>query len=634
MSVKIIDTLKQKNNGAFPIVEAVDVAVTSAIRLPEALAAKADASALAQTEAVISTKANTSDVETATANLQGQINQIEISASAEAVVAPEVAAARVDSEGTEYPTLKDRIDATEAMSDSIKTDVDTLKGFEVDPVFDDEYVGWYAKSDKTIAKNNAYGLSNPIELPIFAKKIKLKAKNNKTINQYILTAFVADTPTLSVGQLVKGVILSNNGTAEIELTEHKKMYLYFSDNNAASGYTGPDSWETEVDITIGDNEWYDDITETLTETEETVDSIKDGCVHEVDLLEDVTWTNGYAVFANGTILAVNGYSYTDLIHLKKGDKIHLTSKDASGENVARVSKWTSGGTFISVLSLGTTTLTTYDYTATAADEYIRLCKQNTNTFIAKVAGHEAGDSLESYVERSIYDEIYADLVDLSMFSDIAACGDSYTSGTLFSDASTLQGEFEEISWGKDLERLSGVSVSVYASGGADTKTFQTRASCLPKILSDPAKELYIIGLAINDYTTYGGNAGSINDIKEDYTQNEDTYYGNYGKIIAQIQAHAPKAKIVLVKCWLTYSPYVGMYNFSSTPIEEIAEHFGIQFIETKNDPFFASTFFKQSHVNHPIEATYSGMAKAVKRLVEMNIQSHYSYYRDYGFDSN
>ena len=61
----------------------------------------------------ISLKANTSDVNTATTNLQNQINQIEISASAEAVVAPEVAAARVGIDGTSYQTLKARLDNTD-----------------------------------------------------------------------------------------------------------------------------------------------------------------------------------------------------------------------------------------------------------------------------------------------------------------------------------------------------------------------------------------------------------------------------------------------------------------------------------------------------------------------------------------
>ena len=111
MSVKIIDTLKPKNNGSFPVVEAVDVAVSEELRLPEALASKADASALAETNAAVDSKANSSDLATATANLQGQINQIEISATAEAVVAPEVAAARVDADGTSYQTLKARCDS-------------------------------------------------------------------------------------------------------------------------------------------------------------------------------------------------------------------------------------------------------------------------------------------------------------------------------------------------------------------------------------------------------------------------------------------------------------------------------------------------------------------------------------------
>lgn len=56
-------------------------------------------------------KVDNSDFQMKTQNLQGQINQIVISSSAEAVVAPEVAAARVDFDGTEYETLKGRLDA-------------------------------------------------------------------------------------------------------------------------------------------------------------------------------------------------------------------------------------------------------------------------------------------------------------------------------------------------------------------------------------------------------------------------------------------------------------------------------------------------------------------------------------------
>jgi hypothetical protein len=107
MPVNIIDTLKPKNNGSFPVVEAADVSVSEELRLPEALAAKADVSDLATTNSTVATKADASALATATAELQGEINQIVISASSEAVVAPEVAAARVSSYGTEYSTLKE-----------------------------------------------------------------------------------------------------------------------------------------------------------------------------------------------------------------------------------------------------------------------------------------------------------------------------------------------------------------------------------------------------------------------------------------------------------------------------------------------------------------------------------------------
>lgn len=111
MAVEVIDKIKPKNGGSFPIVEAVDVEVSDGVRLPEALARKAAQTDLEELSSDLTSKASTSDLNTATANLQGQINQIEISATAEAVVAPEVAAARVGVAGVEYSTLKERIDA-------------------------------------------------------------------------------------------------------------------------------------------------------------------------------------------------------------------------------------------------------------------------------------------------------------------------------------------------------------------------------------------------------------------------------------------------------------------------------------------------------------------------------------------
>lgn len=144
MSVQVIDTLKPKNNGTFPIAEAVDIAVTSELRLPEALAAKADTSALAETNAAVAGKADASDI----TSLQAQIDQIEISASAEAVVAPEVIAARVSADNTTYSTLKERLDAEDAdlhgeISEIVSTEYDDAD-YTQRSTYEHTYAGYFS----------------------------------------------------------------------------------------------------------------------------------------------------------------------------------------------------------------------------------------------------------------------------------------------------------------------------------------------------------------------------------------------------------------------------------------------------------------------------------------------------------
>ena len=121
MPVYVIDTLKPKNGLDFAVVEAIDVAVEGYLNLADAVTHFATQSALAELTAALSDKADTSDI----TNLQSQIDQIVISASAEAVVAPEVAQARVDVNGIEHSTLKDRSDSDYNML-ALATEFDNL----------------------------------------------------------------------------------------------------------------------------------------------------------------------------------------------------------------------------------------------------------------------------------------------------------------------------------------------------------------------------------------------------------------------------------------------------------------------------------------------------------------------------
>lgn len=97
----------------------IDDSIELSARIPDienSLELKADADDLALVNIAVAAKANASDVSTAVEELQGEIDQIVISASAESVVAPEVAAARVDAFGTSFQTLKERIDWAQSRS--------------------------------------------------------------------------------------------------------------------------------------------------------------------------------------------------------------------------------------------------------------------------------------------------------------------------------------------------------------------------------------------------------------------------------------------------------------------------------------------------------------------------------------
>lgn len=163
MPVNVIGTLKPKNGGSFPIVEAIDVFVEGYQSLADAVSHFATDAMISAIELVLSGKANTSDVNTAVTNLQNQINQIEISASAESVVAPEVAAARVGADGTSYQTLKARLDAENAKAFQFRGELSDLNYLTIAEA---TQVGCYnARSATTeIMSDKPAGISGPFSL--------------------------------------------------------------------------------------------------------------------------------------------------------------------------------------------------------------------------------------------------------------------------------------------------------------------------------------------------------------------------------------------------------------------------------------------------------------------------------------
>ncbi len=214
---------------------------------------------------------------------------------------------------------------------------------------------------------------------------------------------------------------------------------------------------------------------------------------------------------------------------------------------------------------------------------------------------------------------------ISMFNSIGCCGDSYTAAQFYDANGQLIGDYQNLSWGKILERKCGLNASIFATSGDTTELFITRT--LPDLLADGAKDLYIFALGINDVANT--TLGTIADINDgDPSQNPNTFYGNYGKILAQVMAHAPNAKILLMKSLLPANST--QYNYSSEAIEEIAEHYGIGYLETYNNPFLASSLYINGmRGGHPTPALQSGMAKCIEELVNDVMTSNFAYFRDY-----
>jgi lysophospholipase L1-like esterase len=176
-----------------------------------------------------------------------------------------------------------------------------------------------------------------------------------------------------------------------------------------------------------------------------------------------------------------------------------------------------------------------------------------------------------------------------------------------------------MSWPQILARQTGSQAVNFTKGGLSTKTWLENTTWgLAKLLATEAQQLYIIALGINDSTQIGAGTlslGTIADVDtEDYTQNPNTFYGNYGRIIGNILAHAPYAKIACLS--------VARLNERGmdTHIKAIADKYGLPFIDLTSDPYFTSTVYYGSIIsNHPLTYGYAGMAKAIERLICLDV---------------
>ena len=231
--------------------------------------------------------------------------------------------------------------------------------------------------------------------------------------------------------------------------------------------------------------------------------------------------------------------------------------------------------------------------------------------------------LSEYVKKSELTDLYKKS-DISMFESVGVIGDSYASGGMVIDGEIVVSY--GISWPQILKRKTGVNFVNYSFAGATCKTWISNSSYgLEKLKSDDKRDLYCICMGINDADRQETEpTGTIDDIKDNYEENPDTFFGNMGKIISEIKLKSEKSKIILFTIPKKQSQYVEYSGY----IKQIAEKFGLPCADSLTDQFLSSDDYQNNMSGgHPLAVGYSGMANSMENLIENSMLD--SYFNDY-----
>lgn len=252
-----------------------------------------------------------------------------------------------------------------------------------------------------------------------------------------------------------------------------------------------------------------------------------------------------------------------------------------------------------------------------------------------------GDTgLSVLIKRDCYNKLMkrTNSVDFGFIEKFAVVGDSYASGEIYvADTSSQTGytaqDYYNLSWGQILARKYGSTCINMSKGGLTTRTWLTDAMGLTLMQNSDPQPLYLCALGHNDEGNpqYGIDyLGDITDITghSSYEDYGDTFYGNYGRIIEQIQEHAPSAKIVLMTVAYLYNAVEDSFN---SAIIEIANHYNIPYIDIKESDFYSSTslYHTGKMWNHPTAPIYAGMAYENADLFCKCVEVNYNYFKDF-----
>lgn len=215
-----------------------------------------------------------------------------------------------------------------------------------------------------------------------------------------------------------------------------------------------------------------------------------------------------------------------------------------------------------------------------------------------------------------------------IFRTIGCVGDSLSSGEFESlDEEGNKGwhDMYEYSWGQYIARTCGSKVYNFSRGGMSAKWYmRTFADEKDFWNKDKACQAYIFALGVNDLLGQKQPVGSVEDIKDDWFDNNHTFAGYYGAIIQRLKEIQPHAKFFLMTM---------PYSQNEEQNKIIDKHADLLYDLTKKfknmyvldirkygpvyDSYFREKFFMSGHLN-PMGYIYT--AKIVMSYIDYIIR--------------
>ena len=228
----------------------------------------------------------------------------------------------------------------------------------------------------------------------------------------------------------------------------------------------------------------------------------------------------------------------------------------------------------------------------------------------------------------------------AIFRRIGVVGDSLSSGefeSLDKNGNKSYHDFFEYSWGQHLARMCGSKCYNFSRGGMTAKEYcESFADNMRFWNPEYACQCYIIALGVNDIQNQHQEIGSIDDIKEDYTQNGKTFMGYYAQIIQRLKEIQPRAKFFL----MTMMKEKGSHRCCDgteahrQALFEMAENFENTYVldfykyGPMHDDDFRKNFYMGGHLN---PMGYTIAAHLVASYIDFIIRHNFEDFKEVGF---